>query len=214
MLRIGKVYLITGILALLMIAALHLYSDRPEYNLRWEIQGQFDSAYHGGGRVGGGDKYARWAFVVLIPPEEHFRIEAENEAKGGWWAVSTSYDSSWEMAHAKAQSRGPWCGELPPQGTPVRIKSPTGHTRHVSITDLNTGRIYKSANPCSRPMLTFVFRVYDRSTGQIVSEGTRQGLDWYEAMNSLLSSYSTEDSPYLLQFWQEGEPAPAPYSPH
>ena len=106
------------------------------------VTGQFMSAEIGGTITGPGvdpRDHARTRYSLVVSEDEFNRFGEYDDL------LAQTYRGSGDgqVPTVLFQTTGIWCGELPPSGVAVKIKSPTGFTRRVSITDLETGRIYK-----------------------------------------------------------------------
>lgn len=93
-----------------------------------------------------GERYSEHVFILIVARDELQR--AENDARPQKYSIGKN-DFPGHPGHVLygRHSTGKWCGQLPPNGTLVKISSPTGFTRDVRVFDLQTGDVYMSNCP-------------------------------------------------------------------
>lgn len=109
----------------------------------WEMTGKFVTA-EPSGSIG---NIKTWVFAIETSQQEVDRLNTIY-SYGDRSQMGPMKDTG--LFHYDRYSKGEWCAELPPSGHNVRIKSPTGYTREVTIRDLDTNRTYRS--PCWVPL--------------------------------------------------------------
>lgn len=81
--------------------------------------------------------HVRTQFTLEVGAEEMRRFDRDHpEALGGTYSQEGS-------DYAYFETTGLWCGPLPPEGAMVEVRSTSGYTRGVKITD-EAGRVYRS----------------------------------------------------------------------
>lgn len=74
-----------------------------------------------------------------------FNGHGEGRVSDALGMASTVLETHFNVGRGNYDASGPWIGPLPPFETVVKVTSPTGIAQDVVITDLTTGRIYRSA---------------------------------------------------------------------
>jgi hypothetical protein len=208
-----KIVHILAVAVMLWVINVILSFFSPESSGKFEMTGIFVSAeYSGSLRVGGGEEYNTTSFSMILTTDEYERVDRKYDEWSRKSGPGYSEDLPEGSVYYGRESTGNWCGELPEPGTRVRVSSPSGYTNRVTITDLDSGEVYKSRGSCERPVFTYYYRVMLRKTGEIIAEGVSVGPDVFEAMRPY-REYYTEGSPYAFQVWEDGEPTPAPFTP-
>lgn len=195
--------LIFGLLMFAMAAC-----SGPPSSGKFETTGEFVSArYSGSLGEGMGEKYNTTGFLVLVTPEEFERVE---KVYTDWQSKSSQVvDNAIRM---QRNSTGNWCGPLPEEGRRVKISSPTGYTKDVVITDLQTNETFVSlanGDNCERPINDYFFRITNKETGEIINSGTVSGRDSNEAAFKVPGGFLGNDD-YIFQIWEAGQDPPPP----
>jgi len=171
----------------------------PKPTRPFTFTGKFSEAYWGGNDFSpSADQFNFWKFQVYLSPEEAIRVTKVYTDPYKYQVSGPTNWPNFPPNQYEQETRGNWCGNLPAKGTPVRIESPTGFTRDITITDLASGQIYRSGSDCSRPVYTFNYRMKD-GTSNII-EGKIRGFSKEEASINLPSG--------IYSIWKEGEPDP------
>ncbi len=200
------VYLAILLMAIVVLPPLLTYVfSRPEASSHkgLEVTGLFQGIEYSGGSFGPGineEEHNRYRYIFIVDEAEFDRLTAINE-----YLTRVSED----QLLASVESTGNWCGELPPVGTPVHIENPTGFTRRVKITDLETGQTYRSKGTCLRPKYLYNVKVYDRTTGVVVLVSQVETHDGFGVLEAF-EAYAYDEA-YVFFYWEEGQPAPEPY---
>jgi len=91
------------------------------------------------------------SFTQLAPREPfeaqgQFLGHGEGRVSDAIGLASVVTETGFNVGKESYESSGPWIGPLPPFETLVKVVSPTGYAKDVTITDLSTGQIYRSAD--------------------------------------------------------------------
>ncbi len=184
---------------LLLLYALFSLPPRPEpFDKGAIITGWFQKAYYGGGLSGPdiGEEHNKWKFEFIVTDEEAASQQAQGQQIHG----------AQEEPRVTIVSTGNWCNELPAEGTLVRLENPTGFTSRVTITDLETGRVYRSEGRCLRPTFIYNVRITYAGNDEFLFQDKVEAHDAFDLMD--IYSVYFNDSQYEVRYWKEGEPAP------
>lgn len=119
----------------------------PETSGRFDMTGQFVRIRVTGSlRSGGGPAWNTTSFMVIATDQEARRVDSKYDY---WQRKSLPFPVEGHPGYMYIgrEATGNWCGPLPEPGTLVRIRS-FGYVRTVSITDLETGQVYRRSPPC------------------------------------------------------------------
>ncbi len=182
--------------------------NSPESSGKFEMTGRFMSAKYSGSQwlEQRSENFNTWEFTLLLEEAEYQRVDGTYTDWTGWKSGPVFQEDG--VVYAR-QSTGNWCGNLPPQGALVHVNSPSGYTRDVVITLLETGEKFQHAGgDCTRQKFLFHRRIYDRFSGYLREETIIEATDWSDARRP----YDLAPHPELVfQTWKDGEATPTPY---
>lgn len=117
----------------------------------FEMTGEFQKAgYSGTLCVGCGPDWNTTMYYLVVTTDERERVDREYPHFWRKAGVNPVKGQPGYVTYGR-ESTGNWCGEQPPQGALVWVKSPSGYTQDVTITEIETSKIYKSQGECYHP---------------------------------------------------------------
>lgn len=184
--------------------------EQPKSSGKFEMTGKFvEAEYSGTLYYERGEEHNTWSYVLALTEDEYTRVDTTYTQ---WLRKSGPMNVKDQPGYVYygRESTGNWCGgAMPERGSLIHIDSPSGYTRDVTITELDTGKVYRSPGNCLRPLYLVHYRVFSRETGQIIKEGTVEARDGFEAEQAL-EPYHDQDK-YFFQMWLDGQtPPPLP----